>query len=496
MLIPAQRIWSALSDEVAKLQAQFADSDVDGSAVMAISNGLRLLRNREAGGVAALRVQCDGLDGVLAQLEVMLGMAGSDVMDDLRKLRTQLDVARAQTALPGIEAAWLAALGRLQALMARVNQGGSLAPGAKKAVARILTDWETAHMSAQGAASACSGGDAGATQIDAQKLEAYLCDRFDEPALRVTSFRPLAGGFGKQTILFDVAGEALSGAFVMRRDMSERPSVEGDCHRTRDEYPVLRAMRARGFPAPEALWVDTAHRLLPGGDFIVMRCSPGKLSGSVFGVRAQVPESLTVTLADTMAHLHTMAPLVEVGELTDSLCAEGWKRSRGACTARYVRNLYELYLEAEHTPSPALVAIYGWLLDNVPDRKGPPSMLHGDFGFHNFLFEGDRLSAVLDWEFAHAGDPAEDLGYVHVTVGAAIDWARMMERYVAGGGEPVDDDTLRFFRVWAYVRNATGANLHAAMFSSGRADDLKLAILPVSHIPQFIRCAQALIDEA
>jgi aminoglycoside phosphotransferase (APT) family kinase protein len=42
-----------------------------------------------------------------------------------------------------------------------------------------------------------------------------------------------------------------------------------------------------------------------------------------------------------------------------------------------------------------------------------PGMVHGDFGPQNLLLEtvSWQVSAVLDWEFAHDGDPVEDLAW-------------------------------------------------------------------------------------
>ncbi|WP_348540842.1 phosphotransferase [Streptomyces sp. NL15-2K] len=39
--------------------------------------------------------------------------------------------------------------------------------------------------------------------------------------------------------------------------------------------------------------------------------------------------------------------------------------------------------------------------------------MHGDFGPHNTLFEPRtfQVTAVVDWEFAHLGDPVEDLAW-------------------------------------------------------------------------------------
>ena len=53
-------------------------------------------------------------------------------------------------------------------------------------------------------------------------------------------------------------GKALAGDFVMRRDPGDNQSLLNDCHEVAREYPVIRAAFERGFPAPDALWLDTS----------------------------------------------------------------------------------------------------------------------------------------------------------------------------------------------------------------------------------------------
>jgi aminoglycoside phosphotransferase (APT) family kinase protein len=384
-------------------------------------------------------------------------------------------------------------LAEFQQLMTVLNTT-PLAPAVKVAIGHALVAWESDDLLRQAVGSSAADNAGAVVEINRDNLTAYLRERFGEPGLCVTLLQPLAGGFGKQTMLFDVTGTAVQGSFVMRRDIGRNASVPNDCHLTRQEYQVIKAAYARGFPAPDALWLDTEHRLLPGGDFIVMRRSPGKLPGNFFGARTEIPPGLADSLADIMARLHTLPPLEELGALTDSIRPELWEMQARDCIERYIRNWYELFLREENTPSPGLMSLYGWLLDHVPDRAGRPVLLHGDIGFHNFLFDAGALTAVLDWEFAHIGDPAEELGYVKVTLGSALDWDKLMARYQTAGGAPVDAATLRYFQIWAYVRNASAANLISTLFNNGHVDDLKLAILPVAHIPHFIRGAQALID--
>jgi len=496
VLIPAQRILASLNTEIARLPVGQGDAETDGSATMSITNALRLLSRREAGGSGAIHRRFEALEALLEDLSPATAGGGCEFGTHLAGLRDKLGSARrdAQDSLARLEQAWRAAMAELQACVTVLNRASGVDELAKAGLRSALAAWESDYL-ISAAAVEDESAEEEAVEITRERLADYLRQRFDEPDLQVEKFQPLAGGFGKQTILFDVAGKALAGSFVMRRDMGLRPSVANDCHRVRDEFAVIRAARDRGFPAPEALWLDTEHCLLRGGDFIVMRRSPGKLPGNFFGSRVAIPAGLNDALATIMAQLHTLEPLSELGELTESICAARWRMSRGEATASYIRAWYELFLASDHTPSPALAAIYGWLLDNVPDRPGKPSLLHGDIGFHNFLFDDDKLSAVLDWEFAHVGDPAEELGYVAVTLGGSVDWARLMARYIEAGGEAVDAQTLRYFKVWAFARNATGANLLSTLFCNGHAPDLKLAILPVAHIPQFLRGAQALIEE-
>ncbi len=49
---------------------------------------------------------------------------------------------------------------------------------------------------------------------------------------------------------------------------------------------------------------------------------------------------------------------------------------------------------------------------NVPGLEGTgPVLVHGDFGPQNVLIQDDRITALLDWEFAHIGQPVEDLAW-------------------------------------------------------------------------------------
>ncbi|MGK2908211.1 MAG: phosphotransferase family protein [Sphingobium sp.] len=483
MLIPANRLLDAARTEFARLIPLLADGGIDGSAAQSLAHALGLLQAREVGGATFVKRQFALLSQTLDDLK--------DAIDS-RKIRAMIAQSSGMTTLPDLEAHWIATLAVAQSAMQVVNSA-DIPPDQRLNLLQVLVDWETGDRESQ-IGSHIGAIEDSANEITKDRLTAYLRDRFDDPDLVVSRIQALAGGFGKQTTIFAAEGREMSGEYVIRRDIGENAGLDTSCHLIHREFPVIRAAFDRGFPAPDALWLDTEHPLLPGGHFIVMRRASGKVAGNFFGAQAAIPADLADILAEKMAQLHAIEPLRELGDLTDTIKTDLWDLPMRDCVERYIRNWYDFYLREQHTPSPALMALYGWLFDNIPDSPGSPRLIHGDIGFHNFLIDEGRMTALVDWEFAHIGDPAEELGYVSVTVGKSLDWDRFMARYQSAGGNYVSPQTLRFYGVWAYVRNASGANILSTRLISGLADDLKLTILPFLHVPPFLKGAKALIE--
>lgn len=489
MLLPIDVLTRALRREYADLLPLLSDAGTQASGGVAVANAIDLLARRAERGTVALAEQAAQLAAAARQIA---GAASESAASGaLLALAGEMEKF-APASLEQGEASLRAAMQHFEGIIAEeVARAPATFASGEAAIA--LAEWEA--LALQGELPPPEQAEAGTFAITQAKLEAYLRDRFAEPDMKLTAFRPLPGGYGKETTLFSVAGRALAGDFVMRRDPGDNQSLTNDCHEVAREYPVIRAVFERGFPAPDALWLDTEHALLPGGHFIVMRKSPGELGGSFFGATAKVSPELGDALAGIAASLHTLEPLAELGDLASFIKPELWGLSRGEAARRYIAGWRDYYLAESHTPSPALLAIYGWLLENVPNRSEPAALVHGDVGFNNFLFDEGKLSAVLDWEFAHIGDPAEELGYIAVTTGAALDWPRFMARYVEAGGDPVDAATLHYFKVWAYARNASASNILWTRFSDGLIGDLKVSILPYHHYPHFIRGAAGLIAQ-
>ena len=59
---------------------------------------------------------------------------------------------------------------------------------------------------------------------------------------------------------------------------------------------------------------------------------------------------------------------------------------------------------------PLLTLARSWVYRNFPNFDRPASLVQGDCGPDQFLFEHDKVTAIIDWELAHVGDPMVDLG--------------------------------------------------------------------------------------
>ena len=65
-----------------------------------------------------------------------------------------------------------------------------------------------------------------------------------------------------------------------------------------------------------------------------------------------------------------------------------------------------------HYRDPLITFGVRWLRRNAPTSMARLSLVQGDTGPVNFMFDGDRVSAIIDLEWGHYGDPLEDLGNI------------------------------------------------------------------------------------
>ena len=103
---------------------------------------------------------------------------------------------------------------------------------------------------------------------------------------------------------------------------------------------------------------------------------------------------------------------------------------------------------------PLIEFAFRWLDEHAPDPDGAPVLAHGDAGPGNFLFEGDALTAVIDWELAHLGDPMGDLAWfsMRCVMEPVPDFNASLRAYAAASGRVLDRARILYHRVLVSAR--------------------------------------------
>lgn len=100
-----------------------------------------------------------------------------------------------------------------------------------------------------------------------------------------------------------------------------------------------------------------------------------------------------------------------------------------------------------------------WLINHAPPTVEKTVLLQGDTGPANFLYdpESARITAVIDWEWAHYGDPMEDLGNIWVRdffyPSAGGDLTEYFKYYARLTGVTLDRSTIEYYKIHQLVRS-------------------------------------------
>ena len=456
-----------------------------------LTNSLRALAsiatNLESQAAAPLgAVEASDLPAELAALIPDLSSAAAGGL----KLPTQApvdDFAMGAASFPLIEAGarwlastpWLASADTLSRAKTLLRWEHGLRTQAVATIAEI----ERGHM---------GDGDAGAVNvpdIDQASLQAYLRRRLDNPALEVTSFRFLTGGRLRQTALFTVAHhESLPSRQVIQRDNpAGLTSFKGPAM----QFPLLKRLHEAGMKVPRPLLLEEDKAAL-GGTFMIATQLPGSSPVPSMDYFTPPPRSETLarTLAQQVAKLHT-TPVGDLGSImTSSLDA-----AENATWASDTAKMEGLWNANSHAPSMAMTAAFAWMrahADAVEDRRG---LVHSDLLLHNILVEGEEVSAILDWEAAHIGHPAEDLGYLRPVIEQMTDWSVFMDAYAAAGGRCPSAMEIDFFTLRALTTLTVWIQFARAGFEGGRTNDFTMAEVGAAFLPKLVnRLGQQIVS--
>lgn len=315
--------------------------------------------------------------------------------------------------------------------------------------------------------------------MDATRLRDWMAGHLGCPDLVIEEIRPLGGGSIQENRLVRCRLTDGDRAYVLRMDSA---ATIASSRSRAEEFRILKAVWSAGVRVPEPVGFCTDPTVV-GAPFALMGLVEGVGLGpriakdlSLGGDRDRLAEDLGRELAKIHDALDAREPLP---------AALAFLGAPDADPARAEIARLRASLDGIGARRPAIEWGLRWGEMRAPDCPST-TLVHRDFRTGNYMVDGTGLTAVLDWEFAGWGDPAQDLGWFcaacwrfgrpDLEAGGIGPRAAFYRGYTAASGRRIDPDRVAYWEVLAHLRWAVIALEQGARHVSGREFSLELAL--------------------
>ncbi|WP_128089514.1 phosphotransferase family protein [Bradyrhizobium viridifuturi] len=258
---------------------------------------------------------------------------------------------------------------------------------------------------------------------------------------------------------------------------------------------ALQALAGTGVPVPALVSFEQDGAEI-GFPFFICQHVEGDVPApwAASGLDPQHKRAIARLFVEILASLHRIdagttpfASLQQGEERAELRAIGGWRASLARPTARYY---------------PLLDWGGRWLHDNCPQ---PPrrTIVHGDYRIGNFIEHEGRITAILDWELTHLGDPHEDLAWALMPTFNArsrklygvLERAEVIDLYQGASGIAVSDRSLAFYEAYALYQAAAIQMCAVRAFEVDRFNDMRLAVM-ASQMPSIVRAFERALEAA
>jgi aminoglycoside phosphotransferase (APT) family kinase protein len=198
-----------------------------------------------------------------------------------------------------------------------------------------------------------------------------------------------------------------------QRAVAQIAGVGVDSHSIDNEARLLRAAESAGVVVPHLLAVDP-----DSGTIIAEHVDGESIPRRILRLVEANPRLRTDLTADCGRAL----------SMIHQIPSQDFPQLQSLGDPNQYADEMELLLDSLATPHPTFRLGIRWLRRNAEDFEADPVVVHGDFRLGNFLASDAGLTAVLDWELVHLGDPMEDLAWLCLRT-----WRFGADEHIVGG---------------------------------------------------------------
>ncbi|MET0379643.1 MAG: phosphotransferase family protein [Spongiibacteraceae bacterium] len=299
---------------------------------------------------------------------------------------------------------------------------------------------------------------------------------------KVTRFERIGGGGQRMTFMADVLfANGTTCGYVFQR-AATGPYAGTTLSSLPREASVYRELSAREFAIPQfaGLAPDRkamlSQRVIGSDDFFSLTDEKQK-------------RAVTEDFIAKLAQLHALDPRALQLEDLALPPNPSFAKSR----VQVWQDLFDRFVTR---PAPVVRFALQWMANNAPANSGDAVLCHGDLGPGNFLFDGNRVSALLDWELVHLGDRHDDLGMLSLRsyqMSGMGNLAQDLSLYEKFSGVKIDRGLVAYYRVVAILLGVT-----TSLTALDRQQVGRVAIPLYYHLVPYLQhlLVSALIDWA
>ncbi|WP_137389404.1 phosphotransferase family protein [Rhodoligotrophos defluvii] len=266
------------------------------------------------------------------------------------------------------------------------------------------------------------------------------------------------------------------------------------------EALTLQALAKSAVPVPGLYWYSDESNVF-GAPFFICDRVEGEApipwtadGGPAFDEqsRARLGEQFVTALAALHNFDWRGTPAAHIGGATDT-------SRTAAAQIDYWEGLMRQWSQRRY---PILEWAVLWFREHAPAAPRI-SIVHGDYRIGNFLEREGSITAILDWELVHLGDPMEDLGWICLQAwrGRAPYMCHLLtreelhQRYSALTGLPVDPAAVAYWEAFGTFKLAVMHLGATYCYETRGFNDLRMAAMGI-QIPRMLLQVESAVERA